>query len=206
MAMSFYDSAAGRIELEVSDDVYPPQEDSFMLAKAVEGEAEWLGGRRILEVGCGSGLLSILASRLSGSMVDAVDLNPLAVSDTLKNSIRNAAAVNAWVSDLFSAVSDSYDIIIFNAPYLPCNDMLPGDGGALISAQWSMRQGKGNVITMFLEQALHHLRDRGVVLILFSSLSGDVAGIARCLGYDCEIIDRKKIEWEELLVARLMKK
>src|SRR4051812_25453406 len=67
------------------------------LARRVSGSA--LRGRRVLDVGCGLGLLSIAAAR-AGADVLAVDANPDAVAFAAENLALNAveadAAVAAW--------------------------------------------------------------------------------------------------------------
>jgi ribosomal protein L11 methyltransferase len=57
-------------------------------------------GHRVLDVGCGSGILSIAAARLGAAAVTAFDIDPLAVQATLANAALNAlpVPVEAFVS------------------------------------------------------------------------------------------------------------
>jgi ribosomal protein L11 methyltransferase len=48
-----------------------------------------LDGARVLDVGCGSGILSIAAARLGAHRVDGVDTDPIAIEATLANVRRN---------------------------------------------------------------------------------------------------------------------
>jgi ribosomal protein L11 methyltransferase len=50
-------------------------------------------GERVLDAGCGSGILSIAAARLGASMVDAFDIDPLAVDSTATNAALNDLSV-----------------------------------------------------------------------------------------------------------------
>ena len=50
-------------------------------------------GQRVLDAGCGSGILSIAAARLGAAQVDAFDIDLLAVQATLENSALNRLAV-----------------------------------------------------------------------------------------------------------------
>jgi release factor glutamine methyltransferase len=76
-----------------------------------------LQGRRFLELGCGSGIISLLASR-KGALVTASDINPLAVENTKENAASNHLAVNAVQSDLFNNIPDkNFDFIVINPPY-----------------------------------------------------------------------------------------
>jgi len=51
-----------------------------------------LGGARVLDVGCGSGILSIAAARLGAREVVALDVDPIAVEATIANARRNRLA------------------------------------------------------------------------------------------------------------------
>jgi ribosomal protein L11 methyltransferase len=54
-------------------------------------------GQRVLDAGCGSGILSIAAARLGAVRVDAFDLDPLAVQATKQNAALNDLPVNVAV-------------------------------------------------------------------------------------------------------------
>ena len=61
---------------------------------ALEGLADRgaLDGGRLLDVGCGSGILAIAAAKLGAATVLGVDLDPIAVEATTENAVRNALA------------------------------------------------------------------------------------------------------------------
>ncbi len=76
-----------------------------------------LEGKRFLEPGCGSGLISIYAAR-QGAVVTATDINPIALESLKKNSRRNSAELTIIESDLFTDISEQhFDIIAINPPY-----------------------------------------------------------------------------------------
>jgi ribosomal protein L11 methyltransferase len=52
-------------------------------------DAERLAGARVLDVGCGSGILAIAALRLGGAEALGVDTDPIAIEATLTNARRN---------------------------------------------------------------------------------------------------------------------
>ena len=64
------------------------------LARAVTGRP--LAGRRVLELGCGLGLVSVAAA-LAGGEVLAVDRSPEAVTFTAANAARNGASLRTLV-------------------------------------------------------------------------------------------------------------
>lgn len=197
----FFDCRGGRLILEIPETIYCPQEDSFLLANAMERMAPRLLDSRFLEIGCGSGFLSILAAKM-GAVVTAVDLNPDAIEATEKNAKANSVHITPLYSDLFDSVTGIYDFIVFNAPYLPDNDVHVVEKARM---QWSMQSARGNVIERFIAGCDRHMNENSRVLLLYSSLSGDVPEILKKNGFTFEIIDKKKMDFEEIFVVAIEK-
>jgi release factor glutamine methyltransferase len=75
----------------------------------------------MIELGSGSGIISIYASR-KGAVVTAIDINKKAVRNTLENNERNQTRISVLESDLFdNLLPASFDWIIVNPPYYPVN-------------------------------------------------------------------------------------
>jgi ribosomal protein L11 methyltransferase len=70
------------------------------------------GGERVLDYGCGSGILAIAAARLGASHVDAVDLDPQAVETTAANAAANGVTLNAALPDMLAHAT--YDVVVSN--------------------------------------------------------------------------------------------
>ncbi len=70
-------------------------------------------GMRLLDVGCGSGVLGIAASML-GAEVDACDTDPLAVENALKNFELNGLEARRIWEGSASKSDDVYDIVVAN--------------------------------------------------------------------------------------------
>jgi len=80
-----------------------------------------LSGKSLLELGCGTGLISIIAAK-SGAHVVASDLSLLAVENTKRNASQNRVSINIIHSDLFDAIEKmTFDWIIINPPYYARN-------------------------------------------------------------------------------------
>ena len=76
-----------------------------------------LAGKKLLEVGCGSGLLSLVAAK-SGAGVTAVDINPTAIACSRANAQNNHLRIEVVHSDIFQNLQqEAYDIIIVNPPF-----------------------------------------------------------------------------------------
>jgi 16S rRNA (guanine1207-N2)-methyltransferase len=74
---------------------------------------------KVLDIGCGYGIIGIIASRMGASHVDLIDSDLYSIAAARENIIINKALnTEAFPSDLFDAVSDrKYDIILSNPPF-----------------------------------------------------------------------------------------
>jgi ribosomal protein L11 methyltransferase len=70
------------------------------------------GGERILDYGCGSGILAIAAAKLGAARVDAVDLDPQAVETTRANARANGVELLAVLPEELRAAR--YDVVVSN--------------------------------------------------------------------------------------------
>ena len=78
-------------------------------------ENEDLTGKTVLDIGSGSGILSILASKLGAKKVDACDIDPIAIESAKENiKINKTDNVSVFYSDLLSEVDGKYDMIFAN--------------------------------------------------------------------------------------------
>jgi ribosomal protein L11 methyltransferase len=69
-------------------------------------------GERVLDYGCGSGILAIAAAKLGAAQVDAVDLDPQAVDTTRVNALANGVRVNVALPEALPAAV--YDVVVSN--------------------------------------------------------------------------------------------
>jgi release factor glutamine methyltransferase len=77
-----------------------------------------LNGKTFLELGCGSGTISIFAAK-KGAQVTASDINTKAVRDAAHNGLANGVTMQVVHSDLFASIDQRFDWIVINPPYYP---------------------------------------------------------------------------------------
>jgi ribosomal protein L11 methyltransferase len=68
----------------------------------------------VVDVGCGSGVLSIAAGRLGFAPVVALDVDPVAIEATRANAAANGVHVDARVSDATAGAPPAADVVLAN--------------------------------------------------------------------------------------------
>jgi len=69
-------------------------------------------GDRVLDYGCGSGILAIVAAKLGAGEIAAVDIDPQALEAAASNARQNGVALQASAPDALAA--GAYDLIVAN--------------------------------------------------------------------------------------------
>lgn len=87
------------------------------------------GGERVLDYGCGSGILAIAAAKLGASAIDAVDIDPQAVEVTRANARANGVKVAASLPE--GLAPGRYDLVVANILAKPLVDLANLLGGRL---------------------------------------------------------------------------
>ena len=141
--------------------MYEPNDDSYLMEKYVKKFASG----KILEIGCGSGIL-MTAALTKNKDITGIDIDDESIIHCKKQGF------NVYKSDLFSNVKGKFDFIIFNPPYLPEDehflkrnvrerkniDLIGGRNG------WE-------IIERFFSEVGKHLNKNGKILIVFSNLT-----------------------------------
>ncbi len=108
--------------------------------------AEAAGGSglgRVLDYGCGSGILAIGAAKFGAGSVDAVDIDQAAVDSTLQNAEANGVQLTAGLPD---RAQGSYQTVLANILATPLKVLAPllcghvAEGGHLVLAGILERQ------------------------------------------------------------------
>jgi ribosomal protein L11 methyltransferase len=75
----------------------------------------WWPGATVLDVGCGSGVLAVVAARLGAPYVEAIDVAPAAIEATVANASRNGVAGTVATSTRpLASIDDTFDLVLAN--------------------------------------------------------------------------------------------
>ena len=102
-----------------------------------------LAGQRVLDYGCGSGILAIGAAKFGATDLVAVDIDPAAVESTRVNAANNHVQLQAGLPDL---AQGSFDVVLANILATPLKVLAPllcahvAAGGHLVLAGILERQ------------------------------------------------------------------
>ena len=128
-----------------------------------------VAGQRVLDYGCGSGILAIAAARFGAARVDAVDIDEAAVSSSLANAQANQVTIHAGLPTL---AQGTYDTVLANILATPLKVLAPllcahvGQGGALVLAGILERQADElrQAYAPYLALSVHDREDGWVLM------------------------------------------
>jgi release factor glutamine methyltransferase len=180
------------IRIESDPDVYPPSDDSILFIRSLDVRE----GERVLEIGCGSGVVSIHCAR-NGCSVTCGDINPKAVELTRRNAGINGVSLDVHETDVYSGITGRFDTILFNLPYLPV------DEEGLLARSWSGGPDGLGPLPDLLEGAPDHLTPDGRVVVVVSSLMDTQALWDLLDRYSVRTIGETKLFFEKLAVLEI---
>lgn len=170
------------IKLKIPPEVFKPTVDSFLLAGHVKIKPKG----RVLDMGCGSGFVGIVAAKLGAGEVTASDINPHAVACAKANARLNGVdqTFHAIQSDLFKRVPKrKFDVIIFNPPFASSYFLSEASGAKKDKWYVIARNGgsSGNeVLFRFLSGVGRFCHQETKIYIIVSEMQNKSAALKRC--------------------------
>lgn len=76
-------------------------------------QLDTLENKRVLDMGCGTSILAILAA-IKGASCDAIDIDSWCIENSLENAERNKVSIHAWQDKSCQKAEGPYDIILAN--------------------------------------------------------------------------------------------
>lgn len=157
-----------------------------------------LEGKALLDMGCGSGILSLVAAS-RGAKVAAVDINPRAVEATRENADRNNLGIRAFPGNLFEPLDEGsrFEYIIFNPPFYS------GEPKTEPEKAW-LGGGDYRIIGDFLAFAPGFMTRSGSIILILSSEMAipRILEIFHASGFTFECVHSKAFLFEHLFIFR----
>lgn len=151
----------GEVLLEVWSNVYPPKRSTRLLIKNMDVPSKGI----VLDLGCGTGVLGLIALRRGAGRVVCLDISIRACRNALENFRMNnlVEMVDIVVGDGSSCLRDSsFDLVLMNPPMTPSPKPLP-------RYTWGGIDGR-EFLNSFLPDVPRLLKNNGQLLITASSL------------------------------------
>ncbi|MFC0602476.1 HemK2/MTQ2 family protein methyltransferase [Streptomyces palmae] len=182
--------------------VYPPQEDTALLERALRGEGT-LTGAHVLDVGTGSGALALAAARRGAERVVAVDIAWAAVLTARLNAALSRRRVRVLRGDLLAPVEGQrFDLIVANPPYVPSlGEKVPTRGRG---RAWEGGRRGRELVDRLCAGVMPLMRPGGVLLVVHSELCGTEMTLERLrqAGLASEVAERHRVPFGPVLRSR----
>jgi ribosomal protein L11 methyltransferase len=98
-------------------------------------------GKRVLDYGCGSGILAIGAALMGADSIDAVDIDAAAVQSTHDNAKRNRVPATVLKPGLPHTATGVYDTVLANILATPLRLLAPVLAGHVAPGGWLVMAG-----------------------------------------------------------------
>lgn len=184
--MKFYD-----YELEYSKDCFTPSTVTTLTAPRIPVQ-----GKKVLDLGCGIGPLSIYFAKNGASWVTATDLYEEHIKYARINAQKHNVDIGIVQGNLFENISDTYDIICCDVSGIDrrvaeLTDWFPS--GVPLADESGM-----NLICKAIEESPQYLNEGGEMYICVSSFS-DIEKLKRTIGNRGGPIFEKQIPFSRAL-------
>ncbi|MDA2918424.1 50S ribosomal protein L11 methyltransferase [Desulfobacterota bacterium AH_259_B03_O07] len=158
-------------------------ETTRLCIRGIEHLLKTISPKRVIDVGCGSGILSIVASLLGAKEIVALDIDQVAVKEAKNNFERNLLKKNIkLVCGYIDSVKGKFDLIVANISVetiilmrnelknrlspdglllisgIPCSrrdELISGMGGALFVKKDEIREGDWIGVFFHVDKNLH---------------------------------------------------
>ena len=104
--------------INVDERALIPRYETEELVSKVIDRIKKMNNPKIIDLGCGSGCISIAIKKNTNSLVDAVDISSKAIDLAKENALLNKVDINFINKSMEDISLEGYDIVISNPPYV----------------------------------------------------------------------------------------
>lgn len=96
-----------------------------MCLRWIANHGDCFAGERVLDYGCGSGILAIGAAKFGAAEVDAIDIDPAAVQSSVANAQANGVELRAGLPEAIGSPAGAYPLVLANILASPLKLLAP---------------------------------------------------------------------------------
>lgn len=163
-------------------------------------------GDHFLEIGCGTGVFSVLAALDGAEKVVAIDINPNAVANTIDNGEFHGVAnkMEVLLGDMFSPLQEDqqFDVIFFNIPFAHRDRSVE----ELSMLERSLFDPEHELLRRYISEGKKHLKASGKMLLGYSTTHGDIDLMyqwAKEYGWDVTLLHKEGDEKVDFITVEL---
>lgn len=211
-----------------SEKLYFPSDDTYLIIDYFKDHIDhnYFDGKNIsdinniLEIGTGTGIIAIYLQLLKEKYpkftanIFASDIMDEAIECAKKNEKLNKIdpQITFIKSDLFDSfpnnLKHTFDIIIFNPPYLPSSKIMDKENQREKDLTWKGGKKGFELILRLLDEISEYIRKDTTSYIYFITSSAtnlrELEDQIRKRGYNLELLDKKHIFFEDILLNRII--
>lgn len=187
--------------------VYPPQDDSRLLIDTLQTSGV-VPGRRVGDLGTGSGVVAIAAAAAGAREVTAFDICPSAVACARANAraagVRVDVRLGSW---LLARSCAPFDVVLANPPYVPTGplahtEVIPRSAGP--ARAWNAGPDGRLILDPLCDSAVELLTAGGTLLLVQSALADVTQSLRRLrsTGLNADVVATQLIGFGPVLTAR----
>ena len=184
----------------------PPTVFHPSLFKTGEYFAEFIGGldlrgKRVADVGTGSGILALAAARAGASQVIALDINPNAARAAHDNARINGLGdrVTGVCSNLLSSLAARplFDVIVSNPPYFA------GEPRDLADRAWHSGPSHRDIVELFVQARERLARRADVRAVLRPAPTSASCALMEQAGFRSRLVGKRSIMIDTFVIYEL---
>jgi len=201
---------------QVNSDVLIPRPDSETLIDSLLARLGSSGRKTLLELGVGSGILSITALKhITGLDVLATDISSDAIKVAARNADRilgNRDNIRFLLGDWFDPVIGHFDFIISNPPYIAEGDVHLDDSSMSFEPKIALTSGPDGFrdLSLIIEKSPEYLNSGGWLILEHGfDQSDQVTAAMREAGFeeiftDCDLGGRPRVTGGKMPIEGLL--
>lgn len=196
-------------KFKVSKDTLIPRDETEILARKAIDIINKNNLKSALDIGTGTGILACTIAKYTLSNSTALDVseNALKIAEENIKNLGLSEKVKTLQSNLFENVSEKYDLIVSNPPYIPLSEKASIQKEVTFDPDLALYTSDEKGLEFYekiIKEAKNHLNKNGYLLFEMGlGQSEDIKKILENNGYKNIQIEKDLAEIDRVIVAQI---